>query len=1031
MGLKDSFRELRNKDISIHQFIASLEIRALTDNYNALLQARCQTIGEWLSRKDDPTFEEYRNTLQTLLGAFTDVHIVVDALDECKTACQSEILIAHDSLFRGAEGRTESCKVHVLLSSRANDKIQDFYDLHMKLLPTSKIDVRATADDIKTYVVSTLEEHEKHMKQDGKPTPLRDNKPLRDDVLTKLVEKSEGMFLWTKLQVSHLKTLEKSLDIEQFIRSLPISEEIEDTYIQILTRIQALDGKEREIAESCLLWTTYAAEPLRCEELANAIHIDDTKPPKFTSSIDDTNIILRVCANFLEKNESTGDIVFIHFSAAEFFRHGPTKAVDLVALRSYFPTRSAAELKLAKLCSKCLNHSFGEKKATSVISSISWFLLEHPLAFYACNCFDRHLFQTDDIDDEAISQVERFLNSENAILVGFMLIRTLDNAWDAYEFDTKVKFWPGQISRETIIRATLLNRIGHFQLFVEDIQKEIESNRWIFHHAAFSGDINLVEEILRNAPSSKFIQQTHARGATALYYAARQGYKRICQRLMDVGEIPLDAEVNIRTHFKGADACRMGGFYNTPLQAASWGGHYGIVHELLGRGKQRVNVNARSSKTARTYCALQAAAFHRHDAIVYRLINAGAIIDISKPERHTTQFGADINAESGRNDVAVKFLIEKGADVAQVAGTYGTALQVALYRGWRDVVDTLLELNADIHEKVGTYGNSLQAAACSTNEQLVRLALDEGVVVNSKGGYFASALIAAAQHGSLPVVKMLVDAGAYLEAFDYNYGTALDVAAYHGYTTIVQYLLEKGAKVGNALAEIASTSHVHLAEVLIARGAGVNIRYRSPYEVALQAAAWGGQPGMVQLLLDRGANVHFKGGAYGNALHAAVYTGNLEVVKKLLAASADPNDPTGKEPNGTPLQCACPQIHEDIAHYLLENGAKVNMKPCGKYGTALQAAVVKNYEPVVNLLLDYGAEVNAVGGEFGTAIQAAMANENLRLVELLLEKGADPNLKGKHGRALQETAYGGNEAIVRLLSDHNSRANAVSERGLL
>jgi ankyrin repeat protein len=59
------------------------------------------------------------------------------------------------------------------------------------------------------------------------------------------------------------------------------------------------------------------------------------------------------------------------------------------------------------------------------------------------------------------------------------------------------------------------------------------------------------------------------------------------------------------------------------------------------------------------------------------------------------------------------------------------------------------------------------------------------------------------------------------------------------------------------------------------------------YGNALQAAVVGGNPKMVQLLLNVGADVNEKSGKFGYALQAAAYTGNKEIVRMLLKHGAN------------------------------------------------------------------------------------------------------------------------------------------------
>ena len=49
----------------------------------------------------------------------------------------------------------------------------------------------------------------------------------------------------------------------------------------------------------------------------------------------------------------------------------------------------------------------------------------------------------------------------------------------------------------------------------------------------------------------------------------------------------------------------------------------------------------------------------------------------------------------------------------------------------------------------------------------------------------------------------------------------------------------------------------------------------------LQAAVYRGSTNSIQLLLDSGAGVHAQGGGYGNALQAATYCGDIEVIQLL------------------------------------------------------------------------------------------------------------------------------------------------------
>ncbi|KZP07454.1 ankyrin, partial [Athelia psychrophila] len=120
------------------------------------------------------------------------------------------------------------------------------------------------------------------------------------------------------------------------------------------------------------------------------------------------------------------------------------------------------------------------------------------------------------------------------------------------------------------------------------------------------------------------------------------------------------------------------------------------------------------------------------------------------------------------------------------------------------------------------------------------------------------------------------------------------------------------------------------------------------YGSALQAAAYGGEVKVVQLLLARGADVHAQGGTYGNVLQAASFMGPIEVVQLLL-----------------------------------DYGADVNAQG-GQFGNALKAASYAGHEAIIRLLLEKGANMNAVGEPYDTALAAACTGCHAKVVQLLV-----------------------------------------------
>ncbi|KAJ5588763.1 hypothetical protein N7537_011441 [Penicillium hordei] len=96
-----------------------------------------------------------------------------------------------------------------------------------------------------------------------------------------------------------------------------------------------------------------------------------------------------------------------------------------------------------------------------------------------------------------------------------------------------------------------------------------------------------------------------------------------------------------------------------------------------------------------------------------------------------------------------------------------------------------------------------------------------------------------------------------------------------------------------------SNGHDRIVELLLERGANVNAQ-GGLYGNALQAACSGGHDKIAQMLLERGADVNAQGGEDGNALQAARRGGYHHIVKLLqghqFADQSTSQPPPSKRP---------------------------------------------------------------------------------------------------------------------------------------
>jgi hypothetical protein len=193
---------------------------------------------------------------------------------------------------------------------------------------------------------------------------------------------------------------------------------------------------------------------------------------------------------------------------------------------------------------------------------------------------------------------------------------------------------------------------------------------------------------------------------------------------------------------------------------------------------------------------------------------------------------------------------------------------------------------------------------------------------------------------------------------------------------VARLLLKRGAHIQDAnVWSVARSGHEEMARMLVEEGASLG---RQPYfEEAIgpeliQAAAFGGQAWLVQLLAKKGADVQMVNSAGEGLLALALwseYHESLETTKALLAAGAHVNPLTDEET--PPLYWAAYRGKLEEVDMLLAAGARADSPaqhgvmqgltlPPGVHVTPLSAAVEECHYEVADRLLRQGASKNAV-----------------------------------------------------------------------
>jgi len=173
----------------------------------------------------------------------------------------------------------------------------------------------------------------------------------------------------------------------------------------------------------------------------------------------------------------------------------------------------------------------------------------------------------------------------------------------------------------------------------------------------------------------------------------------------------------------------------------------------------------------------------------------------------------------------------------------------------------------------------------------------------------------------------------------------------------------------------------------------------------LAHACFYGNPELVQILLDNGANINQPSGhlAGNTPLIVASNGGQADVIRVLLRHGANLEDKLNILEH-TPLIAACNNDHdkEEAVNVLLEAGANTMAVSISDY-TCIHLAAFKNNINIIRLLVSKGMDVNIQTSIFGhTPLQmvcmlGSPSNNKVETARVLLELGADINKQDVNG----------------------------------
>lgn len=218
-----------------------------------------------------------------------------------------------------------------------------------------------------------------------------------------------------------------------------------------------------------------------------------------------------------------------------------------------------------------------------------------------------------------------------------------------------------------------------------------------------------------------------------------------------------------------------------------------------------------------------------------------------------------------------------------------------------------------------------------------------------------------------------------------------------------------------------ANNHYQLLRLLLDDGFGINKHVDSYRRTLLHIAAKDSNIDIIQLLIDRGADLTAADKSNRAAFHRAAMF-NREDVVQLFLDSGVPVDIMAQK-TITALHDAVGAEDVSMIKYLIQKGAYIEAKAPN---TPLQLAVLEMKKESVIALLEAGANTEVLGEDGNTPLLVACRNSDRSedIIKILLEHGANPNAYNEYDDTALDLYP--NELLIKYGADINSQGKIIT-----
>ncbi|KAJ3527065.1 hypothetical protein NMY22_g9920 [Coprinellus aureogranulatus] len=272
-------------------------LRQLTEDHDGALLITSQVYQYHQRHQTTLTEAEATEVLKSILAAFSKVYLVVDGLDEILDNQKMNVL-----------GQLKGLAAHLLIFSRPMEAFSDVLPL------VTTISIQARTGDIAACVLSRVKENHRLRRL------LADNDAIKQTIVEKIQQKSQGMFLLAAMQIEALTGSTNVASLMSALEALPVG--LDGMYTWTLQRIEAQPREESLLAKKALLWLTFSKGPLTMADLQRALATSQRAENGASHydplCITPADIILTACCGLVSGRGECSEVKLIHYTTQEY-----------------------------------------------------------------------------------------------------------------------------------------------------------------------------------------------------------------------------------------------------------------------------------------------------------------------------------------------------------------------------------------------------------------------------------------------------------------------------------------------------------------------------------------------------------------------------------------------------------------------------------------------------------------------------------------------------------------------------------------